>query len=189
MKGFIYKTTNVINGKEYIGMCSSKQRFESYLGSGILLRQAIEKYGKDNFVREILEECDDEESLRKAEIKWIRHYDAVKNENFYNLHEGGRGGSTGFKEETSMATIVKKTWSEYSEKERKARGKIISKSRKEKGTAAGKNNTMYGRSAVKEKNLKWYTNGEKNVYVTEGTEPVGYKRGRTTKWQGKNAKV
>jgi len=46
-----------------------------------------------------------------------------------------------------------------------------------------------GRSAVKEKNLKWYTNGIDNVYVTEGTEPEGYRRGRTTKWQGKNAKV
>lgn len=45
----------------------------------------------------------------------------------------------------------------------------------------GKNNPMYGRSAVKEKNLKWYTNGTENIYVTENTQPASFKRGRTMK--------
>lgn len=47
MIGFIYKTTNTINGKSYIGLCSSAKRFENYLGSGVLLKQAIKKYGAD----------------------------------------------------------------------------------------------------------------------------------------------
>jgi len=46
---------------------------------------------------------------------------------------------------------------------------------------SGKNNPMYGRSAVSEKNLKWYTDGTNNLYITEGTEPEGYRRGRTIK--------
>ena len=45
--------------------------------------------------------------------------------------------------------------------------------------SSGKNNPMYGRSAIKEKNLKWYTNGTKNIYVTEGTQPDGFIRGRS----------
>lgn len=45
-------------------------------------------------------------------------------------------------------------------------------------TRTGEKNPMYGRSAVKEKNLKWYTNGTTVIYVTEGTEPDDYIRGR-----------
>ena len=44
--------------------------------------------------------------------------------------------------------------------------------------ASGKNNPMYGRSVVKEKNLKWYTDGLKNKFITENTEPIGWYRGR-----------
>jgi len=42
----------------------------------------------------------------------------------------------------------------------------------------GDKNPMYGRSAINEKNLKWYTNGNNVIYVTEGTQPDGYIRGR-----------
>lgn len=44
---------------------------------------------------------------------------------------------------------------------------------------SGKNNPMFGRSAAKEKNLKWYTNGVNNKFITEGTEPESWYRGRT----------
>lgn len=43
----------------------------------------------------------------------------------------------------------------------------------------GVKNPMYGRSAINEQNLKWYTNGCDNLYVTEGTNPPGYYRGRS----------
>jgi len=43
---------------------------------------------------------------------------------------------------------------------------------------SGKNNPMYGRSVAKEKNLKWYTNGLENKFITENTEPIGWYRGR-----------
>jgi hypothetical protein len=44
---------------------------------------------------------------------------------------------------------------------------------------SGIKNPMYGRSAISEQNLKWYTNGLDNIYVTEGTNPPGYYRGRS----------
>ena len=40
----------------------------------------------------------------------------------------------------------------------------------------GDKNSMFGRSAPKENNLKWYTNGTKDIYVTEGTQPLGFLR-------------
>jgi group I intron endonuclease len=119
MIGFIYKTTNMINGRSYIGMCSSPKRFNTYLGSGTVLKQAIEKYGHENFKREILEECDTEEQLRVSEAKWIEHYDAVNSDEFYNLSEGGRGGKTA--NYRKMGSIVKKTWNSYTPEEKKAR--------------------------------------------------------------------
>lgn len=117
--GFIYKTTNMVNGRAYVGMCSSSQRFKHYLGSGKLLTSAINKYGKDNFKREILEWCNSDKELRIAEVRWMEHYDAVKSESFYNLHEGGRGGHTGSGYSTS--DMVKKTWDSYTAEEKKSR--------------------------------------------------------------------
>ncbi len=56
--GVIYKTINLSNNKEYIGQTIQKGgRFTSYLGSGLILKQAIKKYGKNMFSKEILEYC------------------------------------------------------------------------------------------------------------------------------------
>lgn len=178
--GFIYKTTNKINGKSYIGMCSSPRRFKNYLGSGVLLKQAIDKYGSENFEREILEWCENDNELRESEDKWIKEYDAVNSDIFYNLCEGGRGGNTGFNMSgEELSTRIKKTWDSYTPEEKKSR--IGNFGRYDK---SGKNNPMYGRSAVTEKNLKWYTNGLDNLYITEGTQPSDYRRGRTLKKGG-----
>jgi hypothetical protein len=57
-------------------------------------------------------------------------------------------------------------------------GSKISDNHKRKGVSKGKNNPMYGRSAITENNLKWYTNGVEVIYVTENTQPPGFVRGR-----------
>ena len=85
---YIYITTNLINGKQYIGQHYGELE-DGYIGSGSTLKKAIEKYGKENFYKEILEICDDYDSMNFAERKWIEKYDAVKNEKFYNIAEGG----------------------------------------------------------------------------------------------------
>ena len=86
----IYKTTNLINNKFYIGKDAKNKK--SYLGSGKVLKQAIQKYGKENFKKEILEYCTDLEHLDEREIYWIDKYNAL--EEGYNLTEGGTGGDT-----------------------------------------------------------------------------------------------
>lgn len=55
MKYCFYQTTNLVNGKKYLGIHGSEDFVkDSYLGSGTLFREAVKKYGKDNFVREDL---------------------------------------------------------------------------------------------------------------------------------------
>jgi len=84
---FIYKTTNLINNKIYIGHHSSNN--ENYLGSGTNIKKAIEKYGKENFKREILEECSDPDSLNEREIHWISFYKSTDKKIGYNIFKGG----------------------------------------------------------------------------------------------------
>lgn len=94
MYGFIYETTNLINGKKYIGKKQYTENWKNYLGSGILLKKAIDKYGKENFIKVILCECENIEELNKKEIFFIDLYNATSNPLYYNLAEGGDGGKT-----------------------------------------------------------------------------------------------
>jgi group I intron endonuclease len=96
MYGYVYITTNLVNGKMYIGQKkSTKFLNEKYLGSGSLLRKAINKYGKENFKVEMICECFSKEELDEKEIYYISLYDAVNNCNFYNLTKGGESGLGG----------------------------------------------------------------------------------------------
>lgn len=88
----VYKTTNLLNNKIYIGKDSKNN--ELYLGSGLLLQKAIKKYGKENFKKEILEYCNNTVELNEKEKFWINFYDSRNVEIGYNLAEGGDGGRT-----------------------------------------------------------------------------------------------
>lgn len=85
--GFVYETTNKVNGMKYIGKCiySRKNNWETYLGSGVYLKRAIKKYGKSNFERIILAEADSEEELNELEEYYIKKYNAVESPNYYNV--------------------------------------------------------------------------------------------------------
>lgn len=88
---YIYMTTNLINNKKYIGQHKGSIK-DNYLGSGILLKKAIEKYGEENFKKEILCQCSTREEADKKEKEYISLYNAVNNKDFYNLAEGGSKG-------------------------------------------------------------------------------------------------
>jgi group I intron endonuclease len=83
----IYITTNLVNGKQYIGLHSKND--DLYFGSGTLLLKAVKKYGKNNFKKEILEETDDIFKANKLERYYIKEYNAVEDDTFYNLSHGG----------------------------------------------------------------------------------------------------
>lgn len=93
--GYIYKTTNLINGKIYIGQHKKTYLDENYLGSGFSLSRAIKKYGKNNFTCQILEFCKDKKDLDIKEIKYIRLFNSTDPSKGYNISSGGQGGDLG----------------------------------------------------------------------------------------------
>jgi len=85
----IYKTTNLIDGKIYIGQDSKDD--DKYYGSGYIIRRAIKKYGKLNFKREILERCSSKSELNEREIFWIDKLKSRDPDIGYNITAGGEG--------------------------------------------------------------------------------------------------
>jgi group I intron endonuclease len=86
----IYKTTNLVNNKFYVG--KDEKNDSKYLGSGKVLKLALSKYGEENFKKEILEECSNRKELNEKEKYWITVLSATTLG--YNLAEGGTGGKT-----------------------------------------------------------------------------------------------
>ena len=102
----IYKITNEINNKIYIGK-DSKNR-PTYFGSGVAIRKAIIKYGKEHFKREILDTAETFEELNKKEIFWIEKFQSCNGKIGYNRSYGGDGFS-GILPETSEKIRMKNT--------------------------------------------------------------------------------
>ena len=103
MRGFIYKITNTINSKSYIGQTiqNVKERLYQHCAtkcskavSNMAIHRAIKKYGKSNFTVEVIEEIDSA-NLNDRERYWIRYYDSYNNG--YNSTEGGQDGIKLFK--------------------------------------------------------------------------------------------
>ena len=93
---YIYKTTNLINGRIYIGLCRKAiNESTKYYGSGIKILNAIRKHGKVNFKKEILESnIEDSVLLSKREKYWIAKYHSTDKKLGYNMSTGGTGGDT-----------------------------------------------------------------------------------------------
>ena len=87
--GYIYKTTNLINGKIYIGQHKGESFDKRYLGSGKYLKCAIKKYGRNNFKCELLEYCESLEDLNDREIYYIKENKSQNKDIGYNIANGG----------------------------------------------------------------------------------------------------
>jgi len=123
-KYFVYETRNKVNGKRYRGVHGCVDLDDGYLGSGVLLKKAIKKYGVENFERTILFIHTSRE-LAYLKEKELVTMSIVKSGEFYNLKEGGIGG------ELSESTKTK-----------------ISKTKT--GTMIGENNPHYGKTHSEE---------------------------------------
>ena len=89
--GFVYITTNMVNGKRYLGQkkFDKKDKWKTYLGSGTAFKQAVRKYGEENFVKNIVCICYSIEELNQIEHDLSVYLDVVKSPDWYNLVYGG----------------------------------------------------------------------------------------------------
>ena len=86
----VYKTTNLVNGKIYVGLHVTEDLHDDYLGSGTQIRAAIKKYGKENFKREYIRVCESPEEMYDLEAEIVNE-DFVKRPDTYNMKTGGTG--------------------------------------------------------------------------------------------------
>ena len=158
---YIYLTINTINDMKYIGKHYGELD-DSYLGSGKILKRAINKYGKENFTKSILYISNNNEENKEKEKYFITLYNAVSNPLFYNIHEGGEDGNT---------------TAGYTEEEKEALKRKLSELNR------GKNNGMYGKHHTIESKQKMSINsigktlGDKNgMYGKKGNKAINGKR-------------
>lgn len=138
--GYIYKITNTINNKSYVGLHKAEKFDSSYFGSGVLIKKAIEKYGKENFIIEILDWAQDREELNTKEKYWITELDTQIPKG-YNIAQGGDGGDI-------FSQLSPERQQKVREKLSKSlKGRTISEETREKHrqNMLGENNHMYGK--------------------------------------------
>ena len=105
---FLYKTTNILNNKFYIGVHTTDDLGDGYKGSGSTLNKAFKKYGKNNFNREILEFFETYEDAYNKERDVVNE-ELINNPNCYNNVIGGKGNSPGIviaRDNVSNHTII-----------------------------------------------------------------------------------
>lgn len=86
----VYKTTNLVNGKIYVGLHVTKDLNDDYLGSGKQIQAAVKKYGKDSFKREYIKICETPEEMYNLEAQIVNE-EFVKRTDTYNMKTGGTG--------------------------------------------------------------------------------------------------
>lgn len=198
----IYKITNKINGKIYIGKHITEDLNDDYMGSGKILKRAINSYGLTNFTKEILFQFDNEADMNAKEAEIVTE-EFVKEDTNYNLCPGGKGGWGYINSNNLTPRMLGKTQSEYQKKvssnlvKNRNKNGLTSKSLKEyfennSGNFAGKTHTEETKQKMrkpKNKGFKnsqfgtmWITNGKENKKVLKDSAiPIDWYKGRVLK--------
>jgi group I intron endonuclease len=87
----IYCTTNLVNGKKYIGKHVTRDIYDDYLGSGLQLQAAIKKYGRSSFRKDVLHIYETEELMNTKEAELVNEA-VIASDEYYNIAMGGHGG-------------------------------------------------------------------------------------------------
>lgn len=209
MKYYFYRTTNTVNGKFYYGVRHSENpEKDSYLGSGLVLKEAIQKYGREKFRKDILEYFPSMEKAYEREAEIVTD-DLVSNPMCYNVKHGGKGGLLGttiihkgqeirrvceisvpkyealgwvkgYPEETNLARVQARRGYRHSEETRK---KIGEKSAQRKHTEESKNlMSIKHRGNLSTSGMIWVTNELEDRHIRPEELNVwvekGYRKGR-----------
>lgn len=151
---YLYVKTHNKTGLKYLGK-TVKSDPHKYKGSGRRWRAHLRKHGESDYTTEILLATENEQELRETGIFFSKLWNIVESDEWANyMIECGDGGDTS-KSPNYLEAMAK-----------------IDRT--------GKNNSMFGRSAIKEQNLKWYKNldTKETIYVPEGQQPDGFIPGR-----------
>lgn len=97
---FVYVTTNLENGKKYIGKHSTDDMFDGYYGTGELIKKAYKKYGKDLFETKIIKFFDTEDEAYDYE-EFLIDESIIYDDRYYNIDLGGKGSMRGRKHKES----------------------------------------------------------------------------------------
>jgi hypothetical protein len=159
----IYKIKNKVNGKIYIGQ--DKNNNPNYLGSGKKIKRAVKKYGKENFIKEIIEECVDENHMNEREVYWIMFYNSQDRKIGYNISEGGKEGDRKIGQDIFKNGVydywVEKYGKEEADNRKKQKIEKIIKHNKENGSDLVKKGRYYlwlkkyGKKIADKKHLEW----------------------------------
>jgi hypothetical protein len=204
----IYKVTNKINGKIYIGSHKTKNLDDGYMGSGKYLKRAIEKSGIENFEKEILFVYDNPEAMYQKEGELVNE-DYLVTENTYNLKVGGFGGfdyinsnklnagmqymkDNAKKLGKSGLKAVKEKYGDDWIKECAKKARIAARKKYPNGTFLGKKHSEETKRKISEKNsislageknsqygTMWITDGSLNKKISKmDIIPDGWRKGR-----------
>lgn len=147
----IYKTTNLISGKIYVGQhYQQTSAFDGYLGSGTVFKRAVKKYGKENFIREVLEYCTID-IINDREQYWVKILDSQNVDVGYNLSSGGKQNGT---HHISSKLKIKQNNARYWKDKPKSEATKEKISKTKKGNCGGTNHSMYGKHHTNESKQK-----------------------------------
>ena len=197
MHYLIYKITNTINGKFYIGKHKTSKLDDTYFGSGKHLKNAINKYGAQNFVFEILIDLNNYEEMTLLE-RMVVNEDFISRCDTYNEHLGGDGGfakglwkgrkrsvEDNLKKSIRMKTNNPRKGKVGTFKGRrhtdiaKLKNSIAHKSKKLSDEAKKKMSCSHKGKNDWSKGRHWFNNGITNVVAVEC--PIGFTEGRIKK--------
>ncbi len=197
--GYVYKTTNLINGKIYIGQHKKAFLDSNYLGSGFALNKAVKKYGINNFKCEILQLYASKNDLNNGEKEYIKKFNSNDSTIGYNIADGGQGGDLGEVSRARISAALKgrpktaghrKKLSDINRGKRLSpdtkakisvgnRGKILSDETKTKMSSSAKKLNHSGYQTLKDKIA--INNGELVKFIDKSLEiPNGWEKGNIT---------
>jgi len=187
---YIYKTTCTVNGKFYIGMHSTSNLDDDYIGSGKRLWYSINKYGRENHIKEILEFLPDRKTLGARE-KEIVNEELLKDQFCMNLKKGGEYSPGTFgKKYTEESRKRMSEWIRTPEMKEKmskaARGKKKSEEHRKKISEIQRGRIVSPDSKTRHKTKEWNEKISNSVRKTMSSEEVKIKLRKPK--TGKNAK-
>lgn len=201
----IYKITNKLNGKTYIGMHQTKDLDDDYMGSGKHLTHAQRKYGMDQFEKEIVHVFKTHKEMVDKEMELVTE-DWCLRKDTYNIRKGGKGGFTVEHAKLGRRATDKLLKEEYGidnpAQLEHVKQKVSSAIKhhwsagtydfKNQATFSGKKHSLESKKLIGEANSKhqkgpnnsqfgtiWITNGKESKKIKKDEEiPIGWIRGR-----------